>query len=438
MTKNFEYSRDQRISGILNAIMEISAGNYQIKLLPSEKKDEIDAIMVGLNMFVEEIKATRYILEELLRERTNKLAQSEIKYSTLADSASEQIFIINREYRFEYMNTAAAGPFHASPGDLIGKKIDELFPPEQLKIMKTTVDKVFDTGEAQYDEREFSFNNISVWLSTSLAPIYSPDKTSIISVLGISRDTTARKRAGEMLKKQNEELTRLNAEKDKFFSIIAHDLKSPFNGFLNLTEIMANTSENISLAEFTDYSKQLNEAARNLYQLLENLLKWSQVQKGNISYDPVDSDLSQIVIQCIDTINPKAEQKEIKIVNEVDASQKVRADERMLGVILRNFLSNAVKFTRPGGEIFIRSRLLENGTVEISVSDNGIGIPRDDINRLFKIGEKVGREGTEGELSTGLGLLLCKEFVEKNGGEIRVESEENVGSTFSFTLPIVK
>ncbi len=241
-------------------------------------------------------------------------------------------------------------------------------------------------------------------------------------------------RAKAIVEKTNKELIKLNAEKDKFFSIIAHDLKSPFNGFLGLTALMADGTEIFSLAEFAENSKALNQAARNLYKLLENLLEWSQIQNGSIIYTPKNIDLSELVLQSIDTINPRAVQKEITIINDAVDVHNVYADEKMISTVIRNLLSNAVKFTKTGGKVIVKSEQSNNDTIEVSVTDNGIGILAKDIERLFKIEEKVSSKGTDGETSTGLGLLLCKEFVEINGGKIWVESKANFGSTFSFTI----
>ena len=247
---------------------------------------------------------------------------------------------------------------------------------------------------------------------------------------------TERNMAEEKIKISNKGLLKLNAEKDKFFSIIAQDLKSPFSGFLNLTELMADSTEKYSLAEFAEYSKTLNEAARHLYKLLENLLEWAQMQKGSISFLPKEFNLSTIALQNIEIISQRALQKKITIINEIPDIEIVYADEKMIGTVLRNLISNAVKFTRTGGRIIVKSERAFDGTLTVSVADNGVGIPENDLARLFKIEEKVSSRGTEDEPSTGLGLILCKEFVEKNGGKIWVESKEGVGSTFYFTLPV--
>lgn len=248
-------------------------------------------------------------------------------------------------------------------------------------------------------------------------------------------DITERKRAEAIIEQTNQELIKLNSEKDKFFSIIAHDLRSPFQGFLSLTEMMADRGEEISQDDFVEFSKNLNKAAQNLYKLLENLLAWSQVKNGTIDFAPQYLNLSTIVSQNIDTLTQRAQQKGITIIKEIDHEQKVFADDKMIGSVLRNLLSNAVKFTLKEGQVTLNAKMISNEMTEISVEDTGVGISEKLLNKLFKIDEKVGRKGTDGELSTGLGLLLCKEFVEKHGGKIWVESQEGKGSKFTFTLP---
>lgn len=237
------------------------------------------------------------------------------------------------------------------------------------------------------------------------------------------------------IKKSNQELIKLNAEKDKLFSIIAHDLRSPFFSLLGFTEILAFESQEMSSAEIKNLSLSLNESAGNLYKLLVNLLEWAQVQKGEINFNPRTFSLFQAYIQSMNPIRQRAVQKEITIVNEISGNQEIYADENMLSSILRNLLSNAVKFSNRGGKVIVKAIELANGMIEISVSDNGIGIPENIIDKLFKLGEKVNSPGTDNEPSTGLGLILCKEFVEKHKGNIWAQSEAGKGSTFYFTIP---
>jgi signal transduction histidine kinase len=197
---------------------------------------------------------------------------------------------------------------------------------------------------------------------------------------------------------------------------------------------MVESSDSFTKEEFVEYSKSINKASKKLYKLLENLLEWAQVQRGTITFTPINLDLAQIVAQSIDTIYQRALQKKITIVNEITSPQTVYIDEKMTQTVLRNLLSNAVKFTKSGGRVFIRAESIDEKRLRVSVEDTGVGIPKEDIERLFRIEQKVCSLGTEGESSTGLGLLLCKEFVEIHGGRIWVESETGKGSKFSFTV----
>jgi signal transduction histidine kinase len=238
----------------------------------------------------------------------------------------------------------------------------------------------------------------------------------------------------EKITKVNAELKKINSEKDKLFSIIAHDLRSPFMGFVGLTGIFAEGVSEFSQEELTEMGKEMNKSANSLYKLLQNLLDWSLMQQGKIDFIPVQINLHDTVSQNIGILMQRGEQKGIAIVNETFNEHKVYADEAMLNSVFRNLLSNALKFTQRGGTVTICSEEAENGMLKISVADSGIGMPDSLLDKLFKMEEKTGRKGTDGEASTGLGLLLCKEFVEKNGGTIWAESEEGKGSKFCFTL----
>jgi PAS domain S-box-containing protein len=252
---------------------------------------------------------------------------------------------------------------------------------------------------------------------------------------GTHSDISEQKRIQEELTLKNQELQKTSYEKDRFFSIIAHDLKSPFVGFMGLTSLMAEEAGEFSAQELTKFGREMNQTANNMYKLLKNLLEWAQMQQGILDYQPRDLILVERIQNTIDTIHNRSEQKGIRIINEIETPYVVYADERMTDSILLNLISNAVKFTHRFGRVTISAQLAPDRMIEITVSDTGIGMTKQDIDKLFKVGEKVRTIGTDGELSTGLGLLLCKEFVEKHGGKIWVESQTGTGSTFRFTLP---
>jgi len=248
----------------------------------------------------------------------------------------------------------------------------------------------------------------------------------------------------EELQKKNEQiilqaeiLEETNASKDKFFRIIAHDLRSPIAGFLKLTELMADENDLFSREEFTDISKSLKNSAGNLYKLLNNLLEWATVQQGGLQFEPSEIEIQNLISQNITAVTERARQKKVSIENNLRSSIVIYADEKMINTVLRNLISNAIKFTNSGGRVYIDA-VLNNEECIISVGDTGVGMPAEILEKLFKIDEKVSRKGTENEHSTGLGLILCKEFVEMHKGRIWVESREEVGSVFSFSIPKLK
>jgi len=241
---------------------------------------------------------------------------------------------------------------------------------------------------------------------------------------------------------QNDLLLQVNAEKDKFFSIIAHDLKSPFSGFMGLSKELAENYQYFDPEDIKEYANNLQESALNLYKLLENLLEWSRVQRGVTQFTPDACNMNFIVKQNINIQAEVAKQKEISLRNNVSDNTYSFVDVSMINTVIRNLISNSIKFTPRGGQIEVNAspcyHEFGRDFIKIAIKDNGIGMDIKIKDNLFKIDKKVSRPGTENEPSTGLGLLLCKEFVEKHGGKIWVESEEGNGTTFFFTIPCAK
>jgi len=255
---------------------------------------------------------------------------------------------------------------------------------------------------------------------------------------GLIIDITDRVRDEAEIKLKNEELQKTVAEKDKFFSIIAHDLKSPFNSFLGYTELMVDELDNMSLKQIQSMAVDMKKSANNLYNLLENLLHWSRIKMGNYSFNPDLFILKSKINDSLDQVFEQASKKTVEIKTRIPDDLMIYADPNMLCSIIRNLVFNAVKFTPTGGEITISAKTAANNQVEISVADTGIGMGDELVSKLFRLDEKTSRQGTDGEPSSGLGLLLCKEFVDKHGGKIWVESKEDKGSTFYFTIPTDK
>jgi PAS domain S-box-containing protein len=316
------------------------------------------------------------------------------------------------------------------PGSLMtGKTMQELFPKEFADKLTANDWEVTKTGKEIIIEEELNGR----FYHTHKFPIKLYDKNLLA---GYSIDVTDRIMFEKSIEEHNNELKLLNTEKDKFFSIIAHDLRSPFNVFLGFTQMMVDDLPKLRSEEIQKIALMMRNSANNLYSLLENLLEWSLIARGKTNYDPVSFLLLPHVQLVSRLVFEAAMKKNILCEVKVPADIVVKADENMLGSILRNLLINAVKYTSGGGKITIQAKELTNNMVEISIRDTGIGMNKEIIQKLFLMDEFTSRRGTAGEPSTGLGLIICKDFVEKNGGKIWVESEESVGSTFYFTIPI--
>ena len=254
-------------------------------------------------------------------------------------------------------------------------------------------------------------------------------------VLASIRDITDRLKAEEEIKLKNDELRHINAEKDKFFSIIAHDLRGPFNGFLGFTNLLAEKLPDFTQGEIQNIAVSMRNSATNLFQLLENLLEWARMQQGFTNFEPNALQLLPFVTTTLQPLLDSANKKGIELIIHIPESLQVFADENMLASTIRNLASNAVKFTPAGGKVSISAKATPDGKIEISVKDSGIGMDAEIVHNMFKLDVSISRKGTDGEPSTGLGLLLCKDFIEKHGGRIWAESEEGKGSAFCFTLP---
>jgi signal transduction histidine kinase len=237
--------------------------------------------------------------------------------------------------------------------------------------------------------------------------------------------------------KQKEELDKSNNTKNKFFSIISHDLRNPLSGFMLLLRYINDEFENITIEEIKDFVKALKETSESLYLLLENLLEWSKIQIGTLFAQPIQCNLLDLVKMSINSIENNAKAKDITIINNFKDETLIFADTNMIFTILRNILTNAIKFTNRGGTIEIQLNQ-DADTAILSIVDSGIGMNEQTLSKLFKLGEKIGTEGTEGEPSTGLGLILCNEFIKMNNGKIEVESKLGKGSTFTVHIPLSK
>ena len=270
----------------------------------------------------------------------------------------------------------------------------------------------------------------------ALAVVQRDSSGKPLRMIGTNWDITQQKQTEAEINLQNEELLKLNAEKDKFFSIIAHDLRSPFNGFLGLTKLLSEGATAYSPSEIKSVATSMRKSALALFGLLENLLDWSRMQRGLIPFDPTTLQLLPEAENCIALLHEAALVKRIEVSCFISPEFNVFASSNMLQAVIRNLLSNAIKFTPIGGTVSIFAIPVKDNKIEVAIKDTGIGMDEEIIANLFKLGLSTSRRGTEGEASTGLGLYMCKDFIEKQGGNLWAESRKGFGSTFRFTVPV--
>ncbi|MFZ4547296.1 MAG: PAS domain S-box protein [Bacteroidales bacterium] len=396
-------------------------GNEKTRLLSAKVSGEV---INGLVFDISERKQT----EEELR-KANSYLENLINY------ANAPIIVWDPQFRITRFNHAFEDLTGLKEPNVLGKSIELLFAPANINysmdlIRKTQSGERWETVEIEIQHLDGSSRTV-LWNSATL---FDPDNKTPIATIAQGQEITQRKQAEEKIKVKNQELEKLNTEKDKFFSIIAHDLRGPFNGFLGLTEIMATQLNSLSLTELLNISVSMNKSANNLFNLLNNLLEWSRMQQGLIYFEPTAIPLLPYTTSVLKTLMEPASKKGIAINIDIPDAIQVLADENMLASTIRNIASNAVKFTSTGGKVSITAKPTIGNKIEISVKDTGIGMDAEMLENMFKLDVSISRKGTDGEPSTGLGLLLCKDFIEKHGGRIWAESEVGKGSIFSFVI----
>jgi|GEM_PF-1678931 signal transduction histidine kinase len=241
--------------------------------------------------------------------------------------------------------------------------------------------------------------------------------------------------ANDKLRQSQENLKKSNSTKDKFFSIIAHDLRAPFNAFVSVADVMANAPESLSEERRRSFARNIFHSATHLNNLIENLLQWSRSQTNRLDFNPVHTDMKKMLDEAIPVVKTQARNKNITVKNTTVLPVYAQCDPNLIALVVRNLLSNAIKYSPENTTVWLKAEYYDEQHVRISVQDEGIGIEKKDIDKLFRIDVNTKYIGESIEKGTGLGLILCREFIEKHGGNIFVASEVNKGSIFSFTIP---
>ncbi len=353
----------------------------------------------------------------------------------ILNTISEPASFINRNYKYVFVNTAFNNFHEVQTNRIIGKTMNELWHPEIFESsIKPQMDKCLKGQPVffQYDGK--MPNGIQKIIEINYYP-HRKITGRIDGVIETIKDITEKKKAEKTLKRSEARLKELNAAKDKLFSIIGHDLKGPLNNILGFSELIEVGHLNYSAEEILNYNRLILQSAQSLSGLLENLLTWSRTQNKKITASPQEIVIQLVIQQCLDLLKHNADKKQILFVNEIPPETIVFADLEMITIILRNLISNAIKFSKTG-ETITAVLKSEKEKVIIGIRDTGVGISEDKIKNLFHTEANISTLGTDGEKGTGLGLIICKDFIEKNNGEIWVESEYGKGSCFYFSLPV--
>ena len=394
-------------------------------------------------------RQTHCILSDITeRKKAEKvLIESEEKYRVLYESNQMPISIFDlKTLSFLSVNNAFIKKYGYTREEFLNMTILDIRPDSEIEKVKQSV-KIVDQGlvnagifihkkkNGEIIQVEIIRNDL-VFNGKNAKIVFTNDVTDKIKaendLLQANYDLTLAK---ELAEESNKELEELNNTKDKFFSIIAHDLRSPFNSFLGFTKMLAQDLPTMTQDQIQKIAVSMRKSATNLYDLLGNLLEWSLLQRGVTTFSPISFLLMTKTAESIPSVVESATKKEVEISYNIPEDLVVYADENMLGSILRNLSSNAVKFTPKGGKVTVAAKPNSDSSVEISIQDTGIGMNKEMMDNLFQLDIDTSRKGTNNEPSTGLGLIICKEFVKKHGGIIWVESEEGKGSIFHFTLP---
>ncbi|MHC1705946.1 MAG: PAS domain S-box protein [Bacteroidales bacterium] len=375
-----------------------------------------------------------------LQQSTKALADSENSYRSLFNYLSDAIYILDEDGYFVDVNDGAVRMYGYEKEEFRGRTPEFLSVPGRNDLQQTIgLIKMAYNGDPQSFEWWALRKNGDIFPKEVIltSGTYFGQKV----VIATGRDITARKEAEKKLKDYSRGLQESNITKDKFFSIIAHDLKNPFHSIMGFADLLHLEYDNYSDEERKGFIMNIWEASENTYRLIQNLLEWSRTQTGRVDYNPQFQDLSIIANDTVLLMKMQSETKNIKLFSDIRFNTLAFFDENMVKTVMRNLISNAIKFSSSGGYVHIESaNVTEEGIpfVKVTVTDKGTGIAPVNQEKLFRLDEKFVMVGTAGEKGTGLGLILCKELINKNKGKIWVVSQPGQGSSFSFLLPRFK
>ncbi len=348
------------------------------------------------------------------------------------NNMGDSVFVKDDQSRLVLVNDAFCKMFQLPREEILGKTLAEHVSDDEREKFLSIDKQVLSDGVENISEETLTIGGGKTKVISTRKSLFI-DLKGDKYLVGVIRDITEKKEAEEALKESESRLKELNATKDRLFSIIAHDLRSPFSNIVGVSELLYLNANNPS--QNKKYIDIINIAAKNTLVLLENLLDWSEAQSGNIQVRPEKFRLSEVIKGIVGLKKPLARTKNIALEYVFEQEIEIFSDMDILNTVLRNLVSNAIKFTNTDGKVEIRATLKED-QVEITIADNGVGMSEETIQTLFNISTNTTLPGTANERGSGLGLVLCKEFVEKLNGRIWAESEVGKGSEFKVLLPL--
>ncbi|TVR03315.1 MAG: PAS domain-containing sensor histidine kinase [Desulfovibrionales bacterium] len=370
---------------------------------------------------------------EELRRAQAEIEAERARYFDLYDLAPVGYVTVSEKGLILEANLTVATLLGVNRGVLVKQPLSLFILKEDQDIYYLHRKKLFETGVPQEWELRLKKLDGSLFFASLEGAFAKTNGASTCRI--VISDITARKHAELYISRMNEQLQLALAEKDRFFSIIAHDLRSPMIGLVGVSRLLVNNAMDFPTNELHAVAVSMKDAAEKLFTLLENLLEWSSLNRGIIVFDPDEIGLKDVILRSTELLRTVADQKKVVLCCTVPSDVKVFADQRMLDIVLRNLLTNALKFSNPGSSVTIGATR-DEATVVIAVQDNGVGMDHCTAAKIFSLDKTTSRIGTKGERGSGIGLILCKEFVEKQGGRIWVESTSGQGSIFKFSLPI--
>ena len=446
-TFNIELKKEMNVLNILTPELrefwklkydKALGGERVVFELSNQVENELHFYEVSLNSIISDGKVTGVsglsvdITERKQAEKV--LLESRANMYAIIENTADSIWAINTSYEILYANAIFESAFYTSFGVHLepGVNIIMALPDTIRSKWKSYYNRAMSNERFSFVD-VIDLGNRSIYIEVLMNPIVVDDIVIAASIFG--RDITERVLEEKLLKENEARLHELNATKDKFFSIIAHDLKSPFNSILGLSNLLMIQIQEKNHEGIEKYAEIIQKSSHHALDLLTNLLEWSRSQSGRMDFNPEYFDICALVNDVIKVSGDFARQKSIILSTELLHTVIVFADKAMVSTIMRNLISNAIKFTNTSGKILISSEQKQDELI-ISVSDNGVGIKKEEIENLFRIDKSYSTLGTQKEKGTGLGLILCKEFMEKHGGKIWAESEEGKGSKFKFSMPL--